>query len=631
MLHLLTMLLIQWQLIANDSWQRQTTPGICETEWTFINNTPDTIPATGWEIRYCQLSVVPFDELNAALPIVLERVSASSHRITPRQDAFVPMAPGERRTYRVAYKGYILKNNGAPEGAFLVVSTGGKDVITPMAIEATPFARPEQWSRGVASNYTYMDGERMYAYYANLSQEKPTLTADTTQPRFAYRGLMLDIARNFTKKADILRVIDYMAVCRLNRLHLHLSDDEGWRLEIPGLPELTEIGSKRGFTRDETTCLLPYYGGGADAEDETNPANGYLSRQDYIDILLYADSLGIQVIPEIDVPGHSRAAIVAMKHHARFCLSDPSRDTVSYSSAQSYTDNILAINQPATLAFMEKVIQEIAAMYAEAGLPTTYFHLGGDEVAGGVYTGEEQRAFISQVIPILHRYGFTPAGWEEISHTATVSDQPLCYCWKPSQKRASELSESGYPVVLSCANVLYFDHVYVRHPEETGLFWAGAAEYIDTYRFEPIEGRMVQGVQAQVFAETVRNFDMVQRYLFPRLFALEAVAWGKTMSEAEWNDALCDKWLPMMKERFGQTEQGFHFHLSMPGIHREGTQVFMNCLMHSATIRYTIDGSEPDESSPAYVAPVDVPENSVIKARAYYLGEKSAVSVCLPH
>ena len=148
----------------------------------------------------------------------------------------------------------------------------------------------------------------------------------TDYPDMEHRGIMLDVARNFTKKADLLKLIDILSFYKMNVLHLHLSDDEAWRVEIPGLEELTEIASRRGHTTDEQTCLYPAYAWGWNETDTTSLANGYYSRSDFMDILKYAKERHIRVIPEIDIPGHSRAAIKAMNaRYQKYIDTDQSK------------------------------------------------------------------------------------------------------------------------------------------------------------------------------------------------------------------------------------------------------------------------------------------------------------------
>lgn len=197
-------------------------------------------------------------------------------------------------------------------------------------------------------------------------------------PDLLYRGQMIDIARNFTTVDNLKKLVDVFASYKMNVLHFHFSDDESWRLEIPGLEELTAVGSRRGHTTDESRCLYPCYDGGYDP-DAATVGNGYYSREDFIGLLRYAAERHIRVIPEIESPGHARAAIVSMKARynkykdtdvekaAEYLLSEP-EDTSRYASVQYYTDNVINVAMPSTYRFMEKVIQELAAMYREAGV-----------------------------------------------------------------------------------------------------------------------------------------------------------------------------------------------------------------------------------------------------------------------
>lgn len=208
-------------------------------------------------------------------------------------------------------------------------------------------------------------------------------------PRFAYRGVMVDVARNFHSKQAILATLDQMAAYKLNKLHLHLSDDEAWRIEIPGLPELTEIGAKRCFDLEEKTCLLPQLGSGPDSN---NFGSGFFTRQDYIEILRYAKARHIEVIPEIDTPAHARAAVVSMEARynrlmaenrqqaaSEYRLMDP-EDTSNVTTVQFY-DKRSFINpcMESSKRFVTKVMAEIADMHYQANMPLSTWHFGGDE------------------------------------------------------------------------------------------------------------------------------------------------------------------------------------------------------------------------------------------------------------
>ncbi len=208
-------------------------------------------------------------------------------------------------------------------------------------------------------------------------------------PRFKYRGIMVDVARNFHSKKVIFATIDQMAAYKMNKLHLHLSDDEGWRLAIPGIPELTDVGGHRCFNENEDLCLLPQLGSGFDSK---NFGSGYFTRADFIEILTYAKARNVDVIPEFDMPAHSRAAVISMEaryNHFKkagnmtsaneYRLMDPN-DTSNVTTVQHYhRKSFINPCMDSSYHFVTKVISEVAAMYNEAGVPLTAWHFGGDE------------------------------------------------------------------------------------------------------------------------------------------------------------------------------------------------------------------------------------------------------------
>ena len=223
------------------------------------------------------------------------------------------------------------------------------------------------------------------------AKQKPVIPEVSVEdaPRFQYRGIMLDTGRNFKSKQAVLRLLDQMAAYKLNKFHFHLSDDEGWRIEIPGLPELTEVGSQRCHDLTEQSCLLPQLGSGPNND---NLGSGYFSRDDYIEIVKYAKARFIEVIPEIDMPAHARAAIVAMEARYNrlmaegkeqqaneFRLVDPTdtsnTTTVQFYDRKSYLNPCLDSSK----RFVDKIITEIAQMHQEAGQPISVWHFGGDE------------------------------------------------------------------------------------------------------------------------------------------------------------------------------------------------------------------------------------------------------------
>jgi len=323
------------------------------------------------------------------------------------------------------------------------------------------------------------------------------------QPHYAYRGQHVDVARNFHDKAFIFRLIEQMAAYKLNKLHLHLAEDEGWRLEIPSLPELTQLGSRRCMSLSDESCLQPQLGG-AQASDR----DGFYSVSDYKDILRFASKHYIQVIPSLDMPGHSRAAIKAMEARyyslmekgdevaaKQYLLSDFT-DKTQYSSIQNYNDNTLNVCMESTYNFIDKVLDELKIMHVQANHPLDLYHIGADETAGAwvnspacknlISLQEKQQGkvhlgahFIERVATMVASKGINVGGWNDGLKETRVTNMPTdtySYIWGALpwgvHRQVSEQSLRGWSVVLSIPDVLYFDFPYQIDPEEPGYNWA---------------------------------------------------------------------------------------------------------------------------------------------------------------
>ena len=409
----------------------------------------------------------------------------------------------------------------------------------------------------------------------------------------AYRGQMIDIARNFTAPENLKKLVDIFASYKLNVLHFHFCDDEAWRLEIPGLEELTAVGSRRGHTTDESQCLYPCYDGGYDPDAKT-VGNGYYSREEFIDLLKYAAERHVRIVPEIESPGHARAAIVSMKaRYNKYFETDPGKateymlsepeDTSRYVSVQYYTDNVMNVALPSTYRFMEKVIQELNAMYQEAGLSLYTVHLGGDEVPRGVWMGSPKcqelmkekgmtkahdlsEYFITQMADVMQKNGLKFSGWQEVAlgHTEEAHQQLRgqaagVYCWNTvpgSDEVVYQTVNNGYPVILCNVGNFYMDMAYNGHPDERGLDWGGYVDESVSFSMLPfsiyrslrvdmagnpidlnnaekgktalteIGKKHIMGVQGQLFAETIRSFDGVEYLLFPKILGLAERGWN---------------------------------------------------------------------------------------------------------
>lgn len=416
-------------------------------------------------------------------------------------------------------------------------------------------------------------------------------------PDMGYRGFMLDISRNFTTRDNILRFIDLLAHYKVNIFHLHFGDDEGWRVEIEKFPELTAYGAHHAFPHRneageyvEEEYLMPSYNGSIDPDDMSSSANGYLTKEDYIEILKYAWERRIKVIPEFDTPGHSRAAIKAMDAYSErvgsdeFRLSDP-EDRSEYCSVQYYKDNALNVAMPSTYRFIEVVFDELIAYHKEAGAPLPAIHVGGDEVAKGAWTASpaclkimEERGwdnvelmksyYIEKVLDIAEARGVKIAGWQEVvmdleDHVYERLKKNLYsvnfwHTGHGQEEYPYQYANDGVPTVLSNMTNTYVDFAYTPDKTERGLSWGGFVDErrsfsllpYDIYRSvrwddhgrirdistlpdgkTPLKAREnVIGVQAQLWTETVRCFDHVTSYVFPKVCGVFERAWNASPS-----------------------------------------------------------------------------------------------------
>ncbi len=516
-------------------------------------------------------------------------------------------------------------------------------------------------------------------------------------PDFGYRGMMLDVARNFVlRPGDFKRTIDLLAYYKINAIQFHFTDDEAWRLEIPGFPELTQVASRRGATLDEKGYLAQIFDGNGNPDDLSQSANGYFTRDEFIDLLRYAWARGVYIIPEIETPGHARAAIVAMKNRAmnnpaaeQFRLWDEKNESV-YTSAQSYHDNVLNVASDDVYRFIDRVVEELAKMYKEAGLKLEVVHLGGDEVPNGAWAKspdvqalmqreglktqhEVSEYYIKRISALLELRKIRIEGWQEVSlnhddafNKVMIPRVAGVNAWSTVGSRSDvpyRLANDGYPVILSNVTNFYMDMGYSWHQNEQGLHWGGKVDEFDSWSALPaniyatartaVDGTPIDittagqgkakldkpeniiGVQAQLWGETLRSFDEVQYMLLPKMMGVSERAWTAV---PEWSKDLNDaaaynEARHQYNLKIGTRElpllrgMGYNFRVGPPGIKMVDGMLHINTQYPDELVTYTLDGSEPTIESPRWTKPVKVASQpQVIKAKAFYLGKESVTT-----
>lgn len=320
----------------------------------------------------------------------------------------------------------------------------------------------------------------------------PALTI-VDQPRFAWRGAMLDVARHFFTVREVEHYTDILAMYKLNVLHLHLSDDQGWRIQINSRPKLTAIGASTQV------------GGGP---------GGFYTQQDYQDIVRYARARYITVVPEIDMPGHTNAALTAYPE-----LSCSARPPVPFTRIDVGWST-LCVDKEESYLLVDDVIREISAI-----TPGPYFHVGGDEAA--VLTPDQYSRFIERVQDIVNRYGKRMIGWEEITKVH-IKPTTLAQQWNRDVPTAA--LHYGAKFILSPTNKSYLDIKYTP-ATELGMAYAGFVDVSDAYDWDPalyapgVTERDIVGVEAPLWSETLSNITAAEYMAMPRLPAIAEVGW----------------------------------------------------------------------------------------------------------
>ncbi|WP_313058291.1 beta-N-acetylhexosaminidase [Agrobacterium cavarae] len=348
------------------------------------------------------------------------------------------------------------------------------------------------------------------------------------EPRYGWRGCHLDVSRQFAPAPDVLRLIDILAWYKMNVFHWHLTDDEAWRFEVRAYPQLTTVGVMRG--PDEP--MLPQLGNAAE------PVGGFYTQADVAAIIAHASELNVEVVPEVDIPGHSTAILAALPE-----LVDGQEAPDSYRSVQGFPNNALNPAIEETYVFLGKVFDEMVELF-----PSKLIHIGGDEVADNTWMASPlarklmekegldgtfglQSHFMKRIQKMLADRGRSMAGWDEVSHGGGVDpDGTLLMAWRAPEVGV-ELAKEGYDVVMTPGQAYYLDMVQDEAWQEPGASWAGTVPPHHTYHYEAVGDfpedlkPRLRGVQACIWTEHFLNRDYFNHLVFPRLPAVAEAAW----------------------------------------------------------------------------------------------------------
>ena len=451
----------------------------------------------------------------------------------------------------------------------------------------------------------------------------------TDYPRFGYRGAMLDVARHFFNVDEVKTFIDMLALHNINRFHWHLTDDQGWRIEIKKYPLLTQVSA----FRKETVI------GRNTGQFDGKPHGGFYTQEQAREIVKYAADRHIMVIPEVDMPGHMVAALAAYPQLG--CTGGPYEVLKSWGVAH----DVLCAGNPQTLTFAKDVLTEVMDVF-----PGEYINIGGDECpktswekcprcqarikaeglkADGKHSAEErlQSYFMSEMASFITAHGRRVAGWDEILEGG-IAPNATVLSWR-GMEGGVEAARLGHDAVMCPVSHLYLDYYPTKDREQEPLAFNGFIPIEKTYDFNPVspeltpqQAQHIIGVQANLWTEYMDNFPHVQYMALPRLAAACEVQW--TMPEKKNFDDFAHR-IPQLLSLYDKLHYRYGKHLFNVDIRVKGAsrghavQVEL-AARKGAQIHYTLDGSKPTKASPLYAAPFEVDRSCLLRAIAVYPG-----------
>jgi len=445
------------------------------------------------------------------------------------------------------------------------------------------------------------------------------------EPRFPYRGMHLDVCRHFFEVDEVKRYIDLLAMHKMNTLHWHLTEDQGWRIEIKQYPKLTEVGAYR----DQT--LVGHYNDQPHQFDGKR-YGGFYTQEQVKDIVAYAAERFITVIPEIELPGHAQAAIAA--YPALGCTGEQ----LEVMQKWGISENVYCPTEE-TFTFLENVLTEVMDLF-----PSKYIHIGGDECPKTQWTNsafcqqlmkeeglkdehELQSYFIRRIEQFINGKGRQIIGWDEILEGGLAPNATVM-SWRGT-KGGIKAAKSGHDVIMTPTSNWYLDYYQSDHPDEP-LAIGGFLPLQKVYEYEPIpknltedEAQHILGTQGNVWTEYIPTFEQVEYMAFPRGSALAEIGWS-AKKDKDFNNFT--KRLMHHYKRFDalNINAANHFYEIKSSIQPigGGTEVILETLATDVDIHYTTDGTAPTQNSPKYESPIVIQSNIEIKAQVFVDGEK---------
>ncbi|MEC4004666.1 family 20 glycosylhydrolase [Flavobacterium sp. SUN052] len=489
-----------------------------------------------------------------------------------------------------------------------------------------------QYQLNVSSNKVVIEAESNEGFFygiQTLLQLIPTNAKTQTRiqclkiddkPKYSWRGMHLDCARHFFPKEFVKKYIDYLAMYKFNTIHWHLTDDQGWRIEIKKYPKLTQIGAWRNGS------MVGHY---SEQKYDSIRYGGFYSQDDIKEVVAYATERHITVVPEIEMPGHAVAALAAYPEYS--CTGGP----FEVGKQWGVLDDVFCPKEE-TFTFLEDILTEVMSLF-----PSQYIHVGGDECPKTRWKNcphcqtlikekglkdehELQSYFVQQIEKFVNSKGRKIIGWDEILEGGLAPNAAVM-SWRGTEGGIAAAKQKHF-VVMTPGGYCYFDH-YQGDPKNEPLAIGGYTTVEKVYSFNPTpkelsvdESKYILGAQANLWTEYIPDFKKVEYMIFPRIMALSEVLWGTSNSEKfkdfqsrmlQQFSVLDQKGIQYSKAIFEVTSK------TIPKTNSNDVLFSLKSATNSDGIRYTTDGSNPNFNSITYVSPIEITKSQTIKA-AYF-------------
>ncbi len=549
----------------------------------------------------------------------------------------------------------LAQKLNTPTGFAIKAQQGAKGSIQlNLNVSPTPLLGKEGYSlvvttKGVVLNANHPAGlfygmQTLLQLFPKEIESKAVATANwtipavsiTDYPRFAWRGIMLDVSRHFFSKEDVMAYIDDIARLKYNTFHWHLTDDNGWRIEIKSLPKLTSVGAWR----------VERAGHFGDREDpkpgEAATYGGFYTHEDIKEVIRYAEARNVTIVPEIDVPGHSMAAIAAYPELS--CTKNPNTfvdpgtnfaDWYGNGTFKMKIENTLNPSDEAVYAFLDKVFTEVAALF-----PNQYIHVGGDECYKGYWKEDPgcqalmkklgirhvedlQGYFMGRVEGILKAKGKKLLGWDEILEGG-ISPDATVMSWR-GVKGGIEAAHLGHEVVMTPTTFAYLDYTQGDPSVDPPIY--ASLRCKKSYSFEPVpdgvEPKYILGGQGNLWAEHIPSLRAAEYMTFPRAWALSEVYWSSKNAK-NWED-----FAGRMESHFARADvadinysRAVYDAMVKPSWKDGKLWLELEAEVPKLDIYFSLDDTMPDSHSTKYSGPVAMPDGPITLRVVTYRDEK---------